>query len=70
MKRILLYIIVFVAANFYVDINTYESIEPLGSIWFGIRDILNDRQYSTTGTSLLILGVVYILFDKLLKKLD
>ena len=72
MKRIslFLYIIVFLSVYSYIDYHQYDSIEPLGSIWRGIFEIIGERQSTTIIIGLMIIVVMYILLDKLLKKLD
>ena len=67
MKRILLYIIVFLAAFYYVDNNRYYSIEPLSSIFGGIERFVQNNELTALVVALMIVVLVYIFFDKLLK---
>lgn len=70
MKRILLYIVIYISILIYSTENQFDGriIEPLNSIREFIRDILDEGMHILL--PIIPMLVIYILFDNRLKKLD
>ncbi len=69
MKRILLYIVIYIVIITYSDNNRSLIIEPLDSIREFIEQLLGDG-FNHLLLPIIPMLVIYIFFDNRLKKLD